>query len=129
MLTLNEDLIVEHDHTLGVQVSGGDIDDTDDPFPIDLSDLPGFDENLVIGQATDGGGQDDDPFVSTAGSSGPVLITVEPSFDGVDSGLDVTGGGSIFLFKEFTDGQQVVVGREEGTERADRVHHLRDAGR
>ena len=53
--------------------------------------------------------------MSTAGSSGPVLITVEPSSNGVDSGLDVTGGGSIFLFKEFTDGQQVVVGREEGT--------------
>jgi hypothetical protein len=114
VLTLNEDLIVEHDHTLEVQ-SGGDIDDTGDPFPIDLSDLPGFDENEVIGQATDGGGEDDEPFVSTAGSSGPVLITLEPSSNGVDSGLDVTGGGSILLFKEFTDGQQVVVGREEGT--------------
>jgi hypothetical protein len=114
VLNINEELVVEHDHTLLVQ-SGGDIDDTDDPFPIDLSGLAGFDENLVIGQATDGGGPGDDPFVSTAGSSGPVLITLEPSFDGVYSGLDVTNGGRILLFKEFTDGQQVVVGREEGT--------------
>ena len=116
VLTLNEDLIVEHDHSSGVQVDPtGGIDDTDAPFPIDLTDLEGFDQDLVIGQASDGDGPDDDPFVSTAGSSGPVLITVEPSSDGVYSGLDVTGGGRILLFKEFTDGEQVVVGREEGT--------------
>jgi hypothetical protein len=115
VLDLNENLIVEHDHTLEVQVEPG-IDDTDAPFPIDLGDLDGFDAGLVIGQASDGDGPDDDPFVSTAGSSGPVLITVEPSFDGVYSGLDVTNGGQIFLFKEFTDGEQVVVGREGGAD-------------
>ncbi|MEX2129091.1 MAG: VWA domain-containing protein [Xanthobacteraceae bacterium] len=115
VLNLNENLIVEHDHTLEVQVEPG-IDDTDAPFPIDLGDLDGFDPDLVIGQASDGDGPDDDPFVSTAGSSGPVVITVEPNVNGVDSGLDVTGGGSIFLFKEFTDGEQVVVGRQGGAD-------------
>jgi hypothetical protein len=118
VLTLNEDLVVEHDHTLQVQ-SGGDIDDTDAPFPIVLAeliaDIEGYNPANVIGQATDGGDPGDDPFVSTAGSSGPVLITLEPSSDGVYSGLDVTDGGRILLFKEFADGQQLVVGREEVT--------------
>ncbi|MEX0589701.1 MAG: FecR domain-containing protein [Xanthobacteraceae bacterium] len=110
---LNESLIVEHDHSSGVQVDpDGEIDDTGDPFPIDLGDLDGFALAVAIGQASDG--DPADPFVSTAGSSGPVLVTVEPSSQGVYSGLDVTDGGSIFLFKEFTDGEQVVVGREGG---------------
>lgn len=107
-LKLNEDLVLSHDHT--VQVDPGS-DDTHDPFPLNLGGLPNPPQ-LVIGQATDGTAAD--PFVSTAGSSGPVLITLEPSFNGVDSGLDVTGGGSIFLYKEFADGEQIVVGREGG---------------
>lgn len=85
---------------------------TADPFPIPLAGIAGIGTIMDLGRTEDG-----NPFVSTAGSvfTGTLVITVEASSEGVDSGLDVTGGGSIFLFTETTaGGDQVAVGREGG---------------
>ncbi|MCC6948564.1 MAG: VWA domain-containing protein [Bradyrhizobiaceae bacterium] len=83
---------------------------TPDPFPVSLAGIAGIGSIADLGRTEDG-----NPFVSTAGSvfTGSLVITLEANSEGVYSGLDVTGGDSIFLFTETTaGGAQVVVGRE-----------------
>jgi hypothetical protein len=126
ILTLNFTIdparVLSHDDTTGAQDGVPDnqpgqntnSDDTTDPFPIQLAGIFGFDPNSVIGRARDG--TPADPFVNTAASvfgAGSIVVTLEASASGADSGLLVTGGGPIFLFTETTNGgEQVVVGRE-----------------
>ena len=120
--TLNDDFVLSHDDTPGVQdfdpdnspTPGRVTTDTADPFPIALTGIADIGTITVLGRAKDGTAAS--PFIDTTGSSfggGILVVSMEASAAGVDSGLKVTGGDNIFLFTETTaGGDKVVVGRE-----------------
>jgi Ca2+-binding RTX toxin-like protein len=124
VFAIGDALVLSHDETTGVQDDDADNppspgtpseDDTGADFPISLAGIAGI--GGVIGRAEEGAVGA--PFVDTSGTTlgtdglGSLVVTLEASAEGVDSGLQVTGGDKIFLFTETTDdGDQVVVGRE-----------------
>ncbi|AZN98371.1 hypothetical protein EJ066_15015 [Mesorhizobium sp. M9A.F.Ca.ET.002.03.1.2] len=97
---------VAHDETAGNQA------DADDTTAAGVISLFAGVSNVSTDLSPTGYAQDASPVVSSTGSStgtdgGTIAFSLDVSAAGVDSGLDTTGGTSIFLFKE----GDLVVGR------------------
>jgi len=106
-------IAISHDETAGLQ---GDADDVSGPLSVFSGVTNAGDDPDVAGTGPLGYARSSGAVVSSTGStvgadtSGTTVFSLNVSSAGVDSGLDVTGGQSILLYKEGS----LIVGRVSG---------------